>query len=64
MVPRFGEQSHFWIKVTWIFQSHKTVESHHLLPKFENTIAPPKPATSCSKLTIGTLEKGLKYVQN
>ena len=72
MVPRFGEQSHFWIKVTWIFQSHKTVEKSSFTAKIWkynsssqagnfmfkiNNRNTRKRSEICSKLTIKILER-------
>ena len=72
MVPRFGEQSHFWIKVTWIFQSHTTVEKSsftakiwkynsssyagNFMFKIDNRNTR-KRSEICSKLTIKILER-------
>ena len=49
--------------MSFLRNSRKITRNVDLLHFFLE-IATPQPAITCSKLTIGTLEEGVKYVQS
>ena len=58
----FSFDSSFLNKNTWQRKKIKHFTSHRLVTDYINWLA--QPANSCSKLTIETLEQGVKYVQS
>ena len=54
----------FLFRTTKIFTKEKPVNNVNIFLKNEPDIIGTHPASTCSKLAIETLEKGVKYVQN